>query len=236
MNIRNSRQINTQNTTSVFSKPKLRGKIHCAAFMLTCFGFLLFLLSSYFYQFNLGILIYLISQLLQFGVSSFYHIPDWNPKTKLLLRYLDHSCIFLLISGTQTSVLLNNIPKTELRFALLAIKLSWGITLIGISRFFIVSKLYDIFDLICYICHGLVILPFVKLISYFDAFELAFVCLGGLFYIVGGIVYGLERPNPIPELIGYHEIFHIFTLLANTCFAIVITKDYIYSVILGKIK
>ncbi|ELA42041.1 hemolysin III family channel protein [Vittaforma corneae ATCC 50505] len=236
MNIQNSLRLNIQNNTFSLPKPKLRGKIHCAAFLLTCFGLLLFLLSSYLYQFNLGILIYLISQMLQFGVSSFYHIPDWNPKTKLFLRYLDHSCIFLLISGTQTSVLLNNIPKTEMSFALMAIKLSWGISLIGISRFLVFSRLYDIFDLICYICHGLIILPFIKLMAHFDTFELIFVCLGGIFYIVGGIVYGMERPNPVPELIGYHEIFHIFTLLANTCFAIVITKDYVYSVIFEKIK
>ena len=36
--------------------------------------------------------------------------------------------------------------------------------------------------------------------------------LGGLFYTVGGIIYGLERPNPVPGKFGFHEIWHCFVL------------------------
>lgn len=212
-------------------KPRLRGVIHAGAFILTCLGLLAFLVSSCVHSFNLGILIYLISQLLQFGISSFYHIPNWSPRAKLILRYLDHSCIFLLISGTQTSIIINNIPKAERGFSTLAIKISWAITAIGISRFFIFSKLYDIFDLICYICHGAIVLPFLSGLSHFGGRDIAFMCTGGLLYVIGGIVYGMEWPNPIPSVLGFHEIFHIFTVLANACFGIVISRNYIASII-----
>ena len=37
---------------------------------------------------------------------------------------------------------------------------------------------------------------------------------GGLAYTVGGVVYGLRRPNPFPQLFGFHEVFHTFTVLA----------------------
>lgn len=208
-------------------RPKLRGFFHFGAFFATTFALLLFLFTSLLYKFNTGIMIYLIVQLLQFGVSSFYHIPKWNPKAKRLIRYLDHSCIFLLISGTQTSVLLNTIPKHEMPLALTIIKLSWAITALGISRFFIFSKIYDIFDLILYICHGLVILPFFRIVFFLGIQKTIWVFLGGILYIVGGIIYGLEHPNPAPDFLGYHEIFHLFTLLANMCFAIVISMDYI---------
>lgn len=216
---------------SSLPKPKLRGIFHCIAFLFTCILLVLFGFSSLLYKFNLGILIYLISQLLQFGVSSFYHIPDWNPKTKLFLRYLDHSCIFLLISGTQTSVVLNNIPVEHLSTALRFIKVSWTIAILGIARFFIVKDLYDIFDLFCYICHGLIILPFSRTLSLMGVFELNMVILGGILYVVGGVFYGMEKPNPIPELYGYHEIFHAFTILANGCFGVVIFKNYVHSMI-----
>lgn len=212
-------------------KPRLRGKIHAVAFAVSCINLLIFLIASMLHSFNLGILIYLLSQILQFGVSSFYHIPDWSPRTKLFLRYLDHSCIFLLISGTQTSIIINSIPRSELGLASSAIKLTWAITILGISRFFIFSKLYDIFDLICYICHGISVLPFIIPSVYFKAKDIAIMGLGGIFYIVGGVVYGMERPNPIPSLIGYHEIFHIFTILANTCFGVVITRGYVQAVL-----
>ena len=40
------------------------------------------------------------------------------------------------------------------------------------------------------------------------------IALGGLLYTVGGIVYGLRRPNPIPHLFGFHEVFHGLTVIA----------------------
>ena len=38
--------------------------------------------------------------------------------------------------------------------------------------------------------------------------------LGGLLYTLGGIVYGLRRPNPLPRWFGFHEVFHAFTVVA----------------------
>jgi len=37
---------------------------------------------------------------------------------------------------------------------------------------------------------------------------------GGLAYTVGGVVYGLRRPNPFPQLFGFHEVFHTLTIAA----------------------
>ena len=37
---------------------------------------------------------------------------------------------------------------------------------------------------------------------------------GGILYTLGGVVYGLRRPNPFPRWFGFHEVFHTFTVLA----------------------
>jgi hemolysin III len=37
---------------------------------------------------------------------------------------------------------------------------------------------------------------------------------GGLLYTLGAVVYGLRRPNPIPQWFGFHEVFHTFTVVA----------------------
>lgn len=215
-------------------KPKLRGIFHGIAFICTSIIFILFIISSIAFRFNLGIFIYMISQLLQFGVSASYHIPNWNPKVKRILRHIDHICIFLLISGTQTSVLLNTIPADKLSSALNLVKMSWAFSIIGICRLIFLRKLYDIFDLICYICHGTIVLFFYKVLKFFGCLDLTFLILGGIFYLMGGVIFGLEKPNPFPRMMGYHEIFHIFTLLANACFGIVIVKDYIKSMVVSK--
>ena len=35
--------------------------------------------------------------------------------------------------------------------------------------------------------------------------------------LVGGIAYGIKKPNPWPGTFGYHEVFHAMTVVAATC-------------------
>jgi channel protein (hemolysin III family) len=46
------------------------------------------------------------------------------------------------------------------------------------------------------------------------AAALVLVCVGGLLYSAGGLVYGLRRPDPSPRWFGFHEVFHAFTVAA----------------------
>src|SRR5215217_2498938 len=46
---------------------------------------------------------------------------------------------------------------------------------------------------------------------------LLLVTAGGLFYTVGAIVYVRRRPDPVPNVLGYHELFHVATLVATGC-------------------
>jgi hemolysin III len=41
--------------------------------------------------------------------------------------------------------------------------------------------------------------------------------LGGLAYTAGAIVYATRRPDPLPRVFGYHEVFHALTIVALTC-------------------
>jgi len=43
------------------------------------------------------------------------------------------------------------------------------------------------------------------------------VLAGGLLYTAGAVVYACRRPNPVPDVFGYHELFHVLTLAAAGC-------------------
>ena len=43
---------------------------------------------------------------------------------------------------------------------------------------------------------------------------LVLIAVGGVLYILGGVVYGFRRPDPWPRWFGFHEVFHSFTVLA----------------------
>jgi len=40
---------------------------------------------------------------------------------------------------------------------------------------------------------------------------------GGLAYTVGAVVYAVKRPDPVPAVFGYHEVFHALVVLAAVC-------------------
>jgi hemolysin III len=50
-----------------------------------------------------------------------------------------------------------------------------------------------------------------------NAWMMSLIAIGGLFYILGAVVYGLKKPNPSPKHFGFHEIFHTFTVIAFLC-------------------
>ena len=41
--------------------------------------------------------------------------------------------------------------------------------------------------------------------------------VGGLLYTGGAIVYARGRPDPIPAVFGYHELFHALVIAAAAC-------------------
>jgi hemolysin III len=46
----------------------------------------------------------------------------------------------------------------------------------------------------------------------------ALLLLGGLVYSLGALVYSRRRPDPVPSVFGYHEVFHALVLLAGLIF------------------
>ncbi|KAI5168615.1 hemolysin III [Pancytospora epiphaga] len=217
------------NASEFINKPKLRGVIHGCAFACTMLSTIVFAVSSFLYKFDSSIALYQLSQLLQYGISSLYHIPSWAPRTKRIMRHLDHMCIFVLISGTQTSVLINITDIGKNHLAKHIIRVSWAISAVGILKIILMNKLHNMFDLVVYMAHGMVVAPFYRLLAEVALADKALVGIGAFLYIVGGVVYGLERPNPFPRLFGYHEVFHALTIAANLCFATIITRKYFYA-------
>ena len=50
-----------------------------------------------------------------------------------------------------------------------------------------------------------------------NATMMTLILIGGLCYTVGAVIYGLKKPNPIPGVFGFHEIFHTLTVVAFLC-------------------
>jgi hemolysin III len=40
---------------------------------------------------------------------------------------------------------------------------------------------------------------------------------GGLIYSAGALIYWLKRPNPMPGVFGFHELWHLFVVAGSAC-------------------
>lgn len=212
-------------------KPRMRGVIHQIAFIFTCVLTGAYFVTSIFVKHINGLLVYLGSQLLLFGISSTYHRVNWeSDKYRRLFQKFDHISIFFLISGSQTGAALIMLPYDRVAKSLIIT--SWTITLIGALKVLIFRNIYESLDVALYIMHGLAIIPFFSTMRNFvSPLDIILVCLGGLCYIVGGVIFKIKKPALYPAVFGYHEIFHALTVIANIFIMVPIIKKYILLVL-----
>ncbi len=150
-----------------------------------------------------------------FGASALYHRPTWKPDVRGRLARLDHAGVYLLIAGTYTP------------FGLLVLSKNWAIPVLTIvwagSLAAILLKLFWLekpkwLSAAIGLSLGWVALAAISELLKLDTPGFALVVAGGLMYTVGGVVYALRRPDPLPTVFGYHELFHVLTLVAAGCF------------------
>jgi hemolysin III len=149
-----------------------------------------------------------------FGASALYHRPTWRPNVRGWLARVDHAGVYLLIAGTYTP------------FALLVMSRGWAIGVLSVvwtgAVLAIMLKLFWLRSpkwLSAAIGLGLgwVALVAIGQLLKLDVTALVLVVAGGVLYTVGAVVYATRRPDPVPAVFGYHEIFHVLTLAAASC-------------------
>jgi hemolysin III len=193
-------------------KPRLRGWLHAGTFPLaTGVGGLLTALSPD-GRSRLALAMFTLSAALLFGISALYHRGNWAGRAEGVLRRLDHANIFLIIAGTYTPFCVLALPPGQARTLLWIV---WGGALAGVAfRVLWVGAPRWLYVPV-YIALGWVA------VIYLPGFWRAggapvvtFLLLGGGFYTLGAIVYGLRRPDPSPRWFGFHEVFHALTVVA----------------------
>jgi hemolysin III len=133
----------------------------------------------------------------------------------VVMKRLDHSMIFVFIAGTYTPFSLLVLPT---RTAWILLGFAWGAALIGITIRMAWLRSPRWLNVPLYAGVGwiaLVILP--DLLRHGGVTLFLLLLAGGLLYSVGAVVYALRRPDPVPAVFGYHEVFHACTLVAAVC-------------------
>lgn len=195
-------------------KPTWRGWIHAGTFPVAiALGVILLVFADGLVA-TLSSAVFILTSLLLFGMSALYHRFNWGEKASKLLKRIDHANIFLLIAGSYTPITMLSLPQDK---AILLLALVWGGALLGIGfRVFWIGAPRWLYVPL-YVLLGWAAVMFI--VDFFNAnwVMMTLIIIGGVFYTLGAVVYGMKRPNPFPGSFGFHEIFHTFTLLAFLC-------------------
>lgn len=153
------------------------------------------------------------SLILLYSGSAVYHLVRASAKVIQALRRVDHMLIFVLIAGTYTPFCL--VPlRGPWGYALLAAIWLTGIMGMVFSLLWIDAPRWLTTGIYLAMGWGIVIagFPLVRLLS---PAALVWLAVGGLFYSVGAVIYARKRPNLIPGVFGFHEIWHLFVMAGS---------------------
>jgi hemolysin III len=198
-------------------KPRLRGRLHQAAFVVSIPAGIALILAASSPLARLAVLVYAVSLAAMFGTSAALHRRHWSPRAWLRMDQLDRAMIYVLIAGSYTPVVLLAL-RPGWRVAFLA--LVWTIAAAGICLVLVWNRGQVIFvtRMVLYLGLGWIsVLLLPQLAATIGLGSLALCVVGGVLYTVGVVVLIRRRPDPNPRVFGYHEVWHAFTVAAGAC-------------------
>ena len=156
-------------------------------------------------------IIFGVSMLFLYTMSSLYHGLTPNSKSKKVFQILDHCAIFVLIAGSYTPFALCTLREYSTALGWVIFGVIWGFAILGITLNAIDLKKYKVFSMICYLAMGWCIVVRIDLLPKLLGMP-GFILLlaGGLIYTLGAILYGIGKKHKY-----IHSVFHICVFLGN---------------------
>jgi len=167
---------------------------------------------------QLSLVVYGLSSVMLFAGSATYHLAGASrSRRRAVLQRLDHSNIFLLVAGTYTPIA-TAFLWGPWRAAVLATV--WGLAVVGIGGIALPGwHLPRGVTVACYLGQGWVALAALPQLARSAGWDAVGMLVGaGLLYTAGALAYSLRRPRLWPGVFGYHEVFHLLVIAANTVF------------------
>jgi len=201
--------------TAARAKPLLRGVLHQVSFFVALAVGALVVAFADGTRATVSAAIFAASVVAMLGASALYHRVTWSPTMRPWMRRVDHAGIYVLIAGTYTPVGLI-VVHGVLRNIVLVIVWSGAAAAILLKFIWVrAPKWLSAATGLAVGWAGVAAMPQVVQNAGWPAFAL--LAAGGLAYSVGAVVYAMRRPDPAPDVFGYHELFHALTIVAVAC-------------------
>ena len=195
-------------------KPRLRGVFHELGFYAALGLGTAVVLTTHGERARVSAAIFCGCVVACFGASALYHRPTWDPNVRAWLARLDHGGVYFLIAGTYTPF---GLLVMSTGWAVPVLSVVWGGALVALLLKLVWWRTPKWLSAAIGLGLGWVgAVAFTQLLKV-PMLGLALVIAGGLLYTAGAVVYARKRPDPVPHVFGYHELFHVLTVAAVGC-------------------
>jgi hemolysin III len=160
----------------------------------------------------ISLAIYGVSLIFLFSASAIYHMVLVKEEVLEIFRKVDHAAIYCLIAGTYTPFCVNAFSGFW-QWGMLSI--IWSLALVGIlvKIFYIRAPrwlnagIYLVMGWLCLAAIG-------QMLAVLPVWVISWLIAGGIIYTLGAVVYITKIFNFVPGVFGFHEVWHIFVMLA----------------------
>ncbi len=194
-------------------KPTMRGVLHQWAAVVAALAGITLIISAPAGTARWATIVYAVSIVGLFTVSAIYHRVNWTTtRGRQWMRRLDHAMIFVMVAGTTTPIaalVLDGSMRT------IVLSVAWGMAGIGITIKLLWIGAPKWLSAAIYLgigWAGLAVFP--KLVGDLGPWPAVGLIGGGVLYTVGAVIYATKKPDPLPRVFGYHEIFHALVIVA----------------------
>jgi len=203
----------------------VRGFLHGMAAVLSVVGAtLLSVLAGGGAWNRFSLLVFGVSLVSLYTVSSLYHSIPWGPVWKARMRRLDHAMIYVLVAGTFTPIACIALDGW-LRVATLAVQ--WSIVAVGAAQKAFFPRVSGALSVALQTTQGwLALLLLWPLARSLPWTALVMIGAGGILYTVGMVFLVTNRPRLWPRVFSYHEVFHIL-VIAGSSFHFAVVARYL---------
>jgi len=160
----------------------------------------------------ISFVIYGLSLIFMFSASATYHMVRVKDKALEIFRKVDHAAIYTLIAGTYPPFCINAFEGFW-KWGMLSI--IWSLAIIGIIVKIFYIRAPRWLNAGIYVIMGWLSLAAAgQMLASLPAWVLTWLIIGGVTYTLGAVVYMTKIFNFKPGVFGFHEVWHIFVLLA----------------------
>jgi len=202
-------------TPSLRVKPRLRGLSHQIAFVAALPLAVALVFEADTTRGRVSAVVFGTSVAAMFGASALYHRVTWSPRVRPWMRRLDHAGIYALIAGTYTPF---GLLVLSGNWSVVVLAIVWTGAVAGVALKFLWVDAPKWLSAVIGVALGWVgVVAFPQILDSLGLTAALLVLAGGIAYTVGAVVYARRRPDPVPAVFGYHELFHAFVIAAVAC-------------------